>query len=66
MVIAPAIGQEELWDELLDICWVTCHTLPRVRNAVEQPVCHIKPAVTPHSFVNLIVSYAHQPMWHSL
>ncbi len=49
MVVAPAIGQEELWNKLLDICWVAGHTLPGLRNTVEQPVCHIKPALTPHT-----------------
>lgn len=43
----PAIGQEELWDELLDISRVVGDALPGGGDAVEHAVRHIKPAGTP-------------------
>ena len=38
----PAVAQEELWDELLDIRRVACHTVPAVPNAEEHAVGGIK------------------------
>lgn len=45
--VLPAIGQEELWDELLDISRVVGDALPGGGDAVEHAVCHIKPADQP-------------------
>lgn len=43
--IAPAIGEKELRNKLLDICWIVHDTRPGGRNAVKHPVCHIKPVL---------------------
>ena len=45
--VLPAIGQEELWDELLDISRVAGDALPGGGDAVEHAVRHIKPADRP-------------------
>ena len=42
--VLPAIGQEELWDELLDISRVVGYALPGGWDTVEHAVRHVKPA----------------------